>query len=235
MENIQKKEFSLKDFTDILIPKIWIVILSAVILAAGAFTFSFTREDKYTSSVQFFVAMDASSTINPYYETTVIKNSLNKYESQFSSNDFYDEVINQLDLDMTRKQLKEIYKITINPEEQLFAFTVTHGDKQLAYKIADYVYDAIKVQVDLDAAENKTVKPTLIEINKPELAETRDGKNSVRNSLIAFLIGAVLSSAVIIIIAISDVTIRDKKKIEDNFNIPILGIIPSQDFGGQNP
>ncbi len=228
MENKQTKEISLKDFVDILIPKIWIIILTAVVFLAGAFVFSFTKEDKYTSSVEFFVGFDATSNINPTYENSIIQTVLMRYESRFTSEDFCEKAIKDLNLNMTKEQLRKIYKVQTNPESQTYSFSVTHADKQISYKIAEYVFEAIQAQEQQDVA-NSTVKPDFIVINAPKLAEGRDSKNTVRNSLLGFVTGAILAAVVIIIVVFSDKTIRDKKKIEDNFDIPFLGIIPSQD------
>ena len=53
-----------------------------------------------------------------------------------------------------------------------------------------------------------------------------DSKHELRWSAVAGLCGAVLSMVVIFVYSLFDVTIYDKKKIEDSFNIPVLGIIP---------
>ena len=50
MESKQKKERSLKDFVDILLPKLWIIAVVSVVLAVLAFVYSTTRVDTYTSS-----------------------------------------------------------------------------------------------------------------------------------------------------------------------------------------
>ena len=67
-------------------------------------------------------------------------------------------------------------------------------------------------------------------VDPPSTPSAPNGKNEVRNALIAFLIGFVLTTGVILIIAFADVIVRDKKKLEDHFDLPILGIIPFHDI-----
>ena len=54
-------------------------------------------------------------------------------------------------------------------------------------------------------------------------------KNIFTNALIGVLIGAVVSMLGIFVYSIFDVVIRDKKKLEDNFDFPVLGVIPRYD------
>jgi len=67
-------------------------------------------------------------------------------------------------------------------------------------------------------------------IESPNPSNVPNSKHIVKDVLIATLCGAVLSAVVIWVISVFDVVIHDKKKIEDNFDIPILGVIPRQEL-----
>ena len=56
-------------------------------------------------------------------------------------------------------------------------------------------------------------------------------KNHVVKAIIGFCIGAVASAIVVWVYAAFDVTVRDKKKLEDNFEIPLLGTVPTKKIG----
>ena len=46
------------------------------------------------------------------------------------------------------------------------------------------------------------------------------------NTAIGVVIGAVITMTFVFVMNMFDVVIHDKKKIEDTFDIPILGVIP---------
>ena len=53
-----------------------------------------------------------------------------------------------------------------------------------------------------------------------------NSRNVLFNTMIGIAVGAVLSMALIFVMDMFDVIIHDKKKIEDTFDVPILGVIP---------
>jgi capsular polysaccharide biosynthesis protein len=55
-----------------------------------------------------------------------------------------------------------------------------------------------------------------------------NSRNSVKNSFWTFFITATILIAIILIANQFDTIIHDKKKIEDNLDIPIIGLIPRQ-------
>ena len=60
-----------------------------------------------------------------------------------------------------------------------------------------------------------------------------NSKNVVRNVVIGFVAGAVGCMLIIFIRSLFDVAIRDKKKLEESFGLPIIGIIPRYDVEGE--
>ena len=57
-----------------------------------------------------------------------------------------------------------------------------------------------------------------------------NSKHEIRNAVLMFLIAGVVSVVAIWIYSFFDVVIRDKKKLIDNVEVPILGVIPRHDL-----
>ena len=57
-----------------------------------------------------------------------------------------------------------------------------------------------------------------------------NNKHEARNAVLSFLIAAVVSVVAIWVYSFFDVVIRDKKKLIDNVDVPILGVIPRHDL-----
>jgi capsular polysaccharide biosynthesis protein len=57
-------------------------------------------------------------------------------------------------------------------------------------------------------------------------AMIKNDKNLMRNTVIGFMVGVVLSMVAIYLYSVLDIVVRDKKKLEDNLDLPVLGVIP---------
>ena len=68
----------------------------------------------------------------------------------------------------------------------------------------------------------------VVPLGEPEMPTRANGRGTVRNALIGGIAGLVLALLGIWLFSVIDTTVRDKKKIEDNFDIPVLGVIPLQ-------
>ncbi|MBQ4601543.1 MAG: hypothetical protein IJB24_01665, partial [Clostridia bacterium] len=57
--------------------------------------------------------------------------------------------------------------------------------------------------------------------------EASNSRNMARNSIMGFLIGAILAFLVVLIIEVSDVRIKDEDDIVDTYSVPLLGSVPN--------
>ena len=60
----------------------------------------------------------------------------------------------------------------------------------------------------------------------PALPTSPDSKNVVRNAVIGFAGGFLLAALAVFVISKLDVVVRSREKLEDNFDMPVLGVIP---------
>ena len=63
-------------------------------------------------------------------------------------------------------------------------------------------------------------------INSPKKALTANSKGVFRNAIIGGFAGALVTMLAVFVVSRLDVIIRNKEKIEQSFDIPILGLIP---------
>ena len=231
MENKQKRERSLKDFVDILLPKIWILAIVAVLCAALAFAYSYTRQDTYTSSARFLVKYssekDSSSSL---YSNEIAQNKITNYAVVVDGVGFREDVVERAEayygIKITPAQFKGMFSFTTSSEAPVFSIHVTHTDPDVAFSLATVVKECVMKKIATMEGNEGLVE----EVDPPSMPSRHNSKNELRNTLIAFLVGLLVSAGVVLVIALSDVTIRDKKKLEDNFDIPILGVIPYHDI-----
>lgn len=231
MEVKQKKERTLKDFVDILIPKIWIIAVVSVLFAAVAFVYSTTRVDTYTSGARFLVRISSEDDgANSLYNNEIAQNNITNYAVVVDGIGFREDVVADVEAEygikLTTDQFKSMFQFVKSTDAPVFTIRVTHTDPDVAFSVATVVKDNV-----LSKIANMEGNTDLVEVvDPPSTPKSANSKNEFRNALIAFLIGAVLSAATILIISLADVVVRDKKKLEDRFDLPILGVIPYHDI-----
>lgn len=226
-----QEEFSLSDFIAIFVPKLWIIVAIAIVFGAafGGYTFFFT-DDTYTSSVVLQVEKlpDDPNKSTTTSDLSFARNSLPTIKYILATEDFLDQIIDRLAInsvsDVTYHDLKSCVAFSAIEDTELLKIDVTTADKELSYKIAQAYSDLVPDKV-MSLYDNVDVALR----NTPREA-TVNSRGVVRNFILGVIAGAVLSAIVIFMYNLLDITIRDKKKIEDNFDIPVLGVIPKVDY-----
>lgn len=230
-EKKQKKERTLKDFFEILLPKWWIILIVSVLGAGAMFLFSYTKTDTYTSSAKFLVfCADSDATL---YKKEMAIDQITYYQIAASGDDFREDVAKaarESGISLEAAQFKSMFSFVPTNDQPSFTIRITHTDPIIAYKVATITAGCIEDLVK-DIEGIKDNDDGLLDLtDSPKIPAVANSKNEVRNALIGFIVGFVLSAGVILLFAISDVVIRDKQKIEDNFDIPVLGVIPYHDI-----
>ena len=232
MESKQKRERTLKDFVDILLPKLWIIVIFAIVAAAATFVYSYTRQDTYTSQARYLVKYSTEKDSgNSLYNNEIVQNKITNYGVLVDGSEFRMKVVERAKddygIEITESQFKGMFSFSASSDAPTFTIRVTHTDANTAFVLANIVEDCIRIEIT-DMEKNDGL---VTEVDAPSQPVSPNSKNEVRNAIIALLAGVLVSAALILVIALSDVTIRDKKKLEDNFDIPILGVIPFHDVG----
>ena len=113
--------------------------------------------------------------------------------------------------------------ISSDSQQDIITISVTTGNRMLSKAIAEsiaYVF----TEEDVLAYPDDVVNFKIVQIAKPP--SSPNSRNVLLNTMIGVAIGSILSMALIFVMNMFDVIIHDKKKIEDSFDIPILGVIP---------
>lgn len=224
-------DFTLKDLLALFLPKLWIIILCGVLCAGAVGAYSaFLQKDTYTASTRIYVYMDRdnANASSAYYDSITSQKMVKTYGIVLKSGKVLDKVIDTLDdsekYNLTAKNIASALVIKQIDETEVFDVFYTSYDRELTNKIIDGIN--IIAQTELKSiVKSEAAKVNIIDEMH---AETPDSKYVVRNALIAFAVGIVISMIFIFVFNQFDIVIRNKKKIEDNFGIPVLGVIPKQ-------
>lgn len=218
-------EIDLKEIFGLLLSKAWVIILSGI-----------------TAGLIFIVA--TMLFITPQYESTTKMYVLNKQaEGQITSADMqsslyltkdYSEliksrtvtegVIAQLNLDLKHEDMLKKMSVTSPTDTRVIAIKVTDEDPYTASQIANAVRD-------IAAAHIRNVMDTEA-VNVVENANIPDEKASPslgKNGVIGGMLGVVLATAIILIVFLTNDSVKSQDDVEKYLGLSVLGTIPMSD------
>ena len=219
-----KDEITIKDLADIFLPKLWLVLIVAVVFSAAFGLYSaLCVKDTYTSSSTMYVYRTSSSTTSA--DMTTAEEMVEVYKVILMSDDLLNKIVNELpekydSLGLSAGYLRSVISLS-SLGRGTFRISITTLDPEFSYDLARCVHDL--ATAEMLSIPNALMIHTIQEAKRPTAP---NGKNEISNAAIGFVIGAVLALIVIWVIHALDVVIRNKKRIEDDFDLPVLGVIP---------
>lgn len=225
----QNEEITVKGLLDLFLPKLWIILVVSVILSllVGGYS-KFLKKDTYTSDVEFFV-VGATTSIPTSVGYDGVNALIGDYIYLLKTRTFYELVANKMLEtygEVSISQIRSSVSMVKNAEASAFHVNVTSESPEFSKATADAIAllacDFINEYIDYNVKINVTVPPLL--------AETPDSKNVVRNAIIGFAAGAILTMLAIFVASRFDVVVRSKEVLEKNYDIPILGTIPRLEY-----
>ncbi|NLL63276.1 MAG: capsular biosynthesis protein [Ruminococcaceae bacterium] len=229
---MNKEEYDEIDLREIfiLLKAKWIYILATVLTFAilGWLITALFITPQYESSVNMIV-----NTKVPDRGTSVSADNINSAKSLVAtyaiiikSNIVLNEVIDQLDLDMTYEQLLKKVSVSDVNNTQIMKITVTDSDPKFAEEVVKTI---AKVSPDkiIEAVEAGSCKVV------SQVSTTNDPvkPSKTKNTLISGAVGFVFVVAVIILKDMFSNYIDDDEDVQKYLGLPVLGVIPEIEGG----
>ena len=222
-------EFTLRDLIDIIIPKAWIVALISVIVAMVTGVYSaFFVKNTYSTTLEFNVT--ASS-------TSVSKELVPVFFSAYKSEIFCSAISGELENNSNYKnvkasQIQGMLSFNQSSSVPVFTITITSTDKNLAHSVKNAIY-ALSYDDptgDIPATLKSLIPNSSVKLQPYSDSESaprlNNDKNVLKKTVLAFGVAMVVSLAGVVVYALIDPTVRDRKKAESCINAPLIGAIP---------
>lgn len=240
----QNDEITIKELLDIFLPKIWVIALVAVIFAGAFGGYSmFIKQDTYTSTASFIMVKtptqygttSGSAAITTGLSATEIEamqSMISMTEQIMETNQYLSSVKEALVAKNPEYQklsisyMKKLLSIKVVGEATVFDLSATTTDPVMSYDIMDVVYHTLPGVID-NYYEEYSISIKVIDPPVKEIS--RNARGTVKNTMIGGFAGAVLAAVIVFIVAKLDIVIRSKEKLEQCFNVPVIGVIPSFD------
>ena len=237
----RNEDFSIKELVNIFIPRLWLIVILAFLFGIGmAFYAAIVKDNTYTSTTKLHV-IKASNVSNSDFEVSDVDfatSYLETYVEVLKITDFLADVLeyfeeNHASFEKYEGQYEAAAWDKLTPDrirgyisattkQDILSISVQTPDPHLSWALASSIAEVVN-KGDTLAYPDGVVYTKTIQVATPNQPDSR---RVIINTVIGAVVGAVIAMAIIFVSNLMDVTIHDKKKIEDTFDIPVLGVIP---------
>ncbi len=228
------EELNLQQLLDALVHRLWLIVLVSVLCAALAFgvTFYFITP-LYQSSAMFYVNNsslsfgDASLSISSG-DITAAKSLVNTYIVILNSNETLQAVNERAGTGYSTNELKTMISASSVNSTEIFEVVVTSPDPAEAQALAAAIKDELPKRIDtiIDGSSVEIV-------DSPRMPKAPSSPSYLKNTILGFLIGMILSVGYVVLKLLFDVTIRSEETIAQITSHPILASVPNMSAPGK--
>ncbi|MCC9772001.1 capsular biosynthesis protein CpsC, partial [Streptococcus agalactiae] len=207
-----------------LLKKLWkkkflITFVAIAFATAGLFYSLFIVTPQYTSSTRIYV-------INPNNSITAQDLQAgsflaNDYKEIITSTDVLEKVISSEKLNYPSSQLLQKITVSILKDTRVISISVEDANPKMSQKLANSVREAAVSKI-----KAVTQVEDITTLEKGNLPKAPSSPNIKKNVLIGFIVGAGLSTIVLVIMGILDDRVNTEEDIEKVLGLTSLGIVP---------
>jgi capsular polysaccharide biosynthesis protein len=211
----------LRDIFYLLRKNALIILLAALIVGGIAALVSATLLDaKYESTSKIYI-LTQSTSITSFADIQLGTSLTTDYLELIKSRPVVERVIKNLKLDTTYEDMLDELVVANPPDTRILNITVTDTSPYMAKIIANDFATVARKQI---SEIMKTEEPTVVE--EAVVAEDPSSPNMLMNTLIGFLLGALICTFVVILRDILDDTIKSPEDVETYLELNTLASVP---------
>ncbi len=207
----------------------WILIAVTTVVATviGILATQLFITPQYKASVNMIVNSRQDSTGSLTNDNiTSSKNLISTYAVILKSNIILNEVIEELELEDTYKQLSDRITVAAIDSTQVMEVAVEYPNPAVAYEIVDKLVE-IAPPVIVDAVEAGSCKV----VSQVTVGDEPVSPSLKKNAVLSALVGMVLSMGIVVLKVIFRNYILDDEDVAKYLGLPVLAVIPEIEEG----
>lgn len=216
-------ELSLIELGQILLRRKWLVLSCSILLALIASLVSFYLiTPSYQATTSLYVNNGSQSSADAVTSKSDIDASqalVATYIQILNSETSLNAVINKLNLVISTEDLRDMISMSALNNTEVLQINVVSGDPDEAVQIANTL---LGVAPDI---LTRVVQTASVEKIDSAAAAEQVGPDIVRNTVLGFLLGLILSSLFVIVAAVMDKRVNGEEDITRH-QLPLLAVIP---------
>jgi len=219
------EEISLKEVLFILKKRIKLILslfLIAVLLSSIISIFVLDKEYQANTTLMVGRPKDYVSDANIQYNELLLNQKLvSTYGELIKTRAVAEEVINNLNLDLSYEQYKEKVNVSLVKDTELIQIIVKDNDPSVARIITDET-----ANVFMDKVQEIMKVDNVHVIDKAEIPTQPVSPNVILNIAVAAVLGLMIGVFLSFLLEFLDNTIKTPEDVEKYLNLPVLGSIP---------
>ena len=236
IEKNEELEIDLQRLFGALLQRAWMIAAAAVIcalLALGITAFLITPQ--YESTAMFYVnngslSVGGASLNLSSSDLSVSKSLVDSYIVILRTRETLNDVADYAEVDRSFGELKEMIHASAVNSTEIFEVVVTSPDPEEAEKIADAISYILPKRI------SNIVEGTSAQIvDHAVLPSKPSSPNTMKNTMLGFILGLMASVGAICIYEIFNVMIRSEEDVAQCCSYPVLAVVPdmnTQSRGG---
>ncbi|WP_281863146.1 YveK family protein [Planomicrobium okeanokoites] len=219
-----EETISLQDLFKTIRKRLGLIALLTILAITIAGVISFlVLTPVYQTSTEILVNQSPSETgqlTNQNIQTDL--QLINTYSGIIKSPAILDQVVEEMNLDMTTDQLTSKITVSNADQSQIVNITMQDEDPAMAVEIANTTASVFESDIqELMNVDNVTIlSPAVLKENPSPVAP-----NPMLNMAIAAVVGLMLGVGIAFLLEYLDTSMKDQQDIEDVLGLPLLGVI----------
>ena len=228
-QNSEETEIDLLEIFYLLRAKLVWLILAFVIggVIAGSIT-HFMITPKYTATAKMYMISASSGSVLDLSDFNIGTSLSQDYTELIKIRPVFNEVIDNLNLDMEYEDLLKKVSISVVGDSRLLAVSVEDNDPKLAQSMVNELVDTAVTYIPkvMNASEN--AQPTIAEyaVVPDEPSSPNPAKNIILGAVVAMLLVAVI----FVVRMLMDDSLNTAEDVEKEFGIMPFTVIPEGDI-----
>ncbi len=230
MQN-EEIEIDLWELISVLISKIWLIILSGVILALAVLigTKLFITP-QYESVTQIYVLSKQNNDVLTSSDLQASALLTQDYQKIIQSRTVAESVVAKLDLEIAPEELIKKISVSVEDSSRVVSITVTDSDPYRACEMANCVRDMAAEHI-INVMDYEAVNV----VDEASIPKEPSSPHVMKNGFLGGILGCFLAVVLIIILHLTNDTIKTSEDVERYLGISTLGIIPVNGTDGKQP
>lgn len=222
MMNQEEDVIDLLELFYVLMTKLHLIILSGLVCALiGLLCTMYLIPAKYTSTTSVYIYNQKKDSLMSLGDLQMSSSLTKDYEVMIKGRNILESTIEQLNLDMTYKQMRDIVSVKVPSDTRIVEISVTTEDPYLSRDIADKIREISSKNIS-EITETDAVN--LVE--KADIPERKSSPSISKNTVMGGMVGVVLSCGVIVLLHLLNDTIKNQDDVEKYLGLSVLGTIP---------
>lgn len=225
MENQTEMEIDVLGLLLHLKSKIWIILIVTLTFALGGyFSTKLLSTPVYTANLQLYIYQDTNRGMdsNVLTTATMVRRDCAVI---IKSESVTKEVVSKLGLGISAKDLGSAIRVDSDDNTRILKLTYSSVSPEQAALVLNTVGEVAGEQVKLLMGEDVAIKP----VYEASVPQSPSNLNERRNTILATVIGLVLTVSVLIVVFLLDDSIRNEDDVENYLGLSTLAAIPMSD------